>query len=263
MRALRLSFGLLTVIPVGAIGDVDRRLARQAILLAPLVGLVLGALAALVVAVVHALVPSTLGALLAAVLAVALLAYLTRALHLDGLADTADALGSGKPANTALEIARRGDVGPFGVVTLVLALLVQVTALAVATEAGWGAISVIIAVVTARVAVVVACSRGIPAARPEGLGALVAGSVPRWASAAWALALLVSAALAGTWLTPDAAWTWPLAVAVGLAVAALLVRRAVRRLGGVTGDVMGATVETASTTALLVAALTYASALTS
>lgn len=263
MRALRLSFGLLTVIPVGAIGDVDRRLARQAILLAPLVGLVLGALAALVVAVVHALVPSTLGALLAAVLAVALLAYLTRALHLDGLADTADALGSGKPADAALEIARRGDVGPFGVVTLVLVLLLQVTALAVATEAGWSAIAVVIAIVTGRVAVVVGCTRGIPAARPEGLGALVAGSVPRWASAAWALALLVSAALAGTWLTPGAAWTWPLAVAVGLAVAALLVRRAVRRLGGVTGDVMGATVETASTTALLVAALTYASALTS
>jgi len=263
VRALRLSFGLLTVIPVGAIGGVDRRLASKAILLAPLVGLVLGALAALVVAVVHAVVPSTLGALLAAVLAVALLAYLTRALHLDGLADTADALGSGKPADAALEIARRGDVGPFGVVTLVLVLLVQVTALAVATEAGWSAIAVVIAIVTGRVAVVVGCTRGIPAARPEGLGALVAGSVPRWASAAWALALLVSAALAGTWLTPDAAWTWPLAVAVGLAVAALLVRRAVRRLGGVTGDVMGATVETASTTALLVAALTYASALTS
>jgi adenosylcobinamide-GDP ribazoletransferase len=263
VRALRLTFGLLTVIPVGAIGDVDRHLARKAILLAPLVGLVLGALAALVVAVVHALVPSTLGALLAAVLAVALLAYLTRALHLDGLADTADALGSGKPADAALEIARRGDVGPFGVVTLVLVLLMQVTALAIATEAGWGGMTVVIAVVTGRAAVVVACTRGIPAARPEGLGALVAGTIPRVASAAWVIVIVIGAFGVGTWLTPDAAWTWPLAVAVGLAVAALLVRRAARRLGGVTGDVMGATVETASTTALLVAALTYASALTS
>ena len=263
MRALRLSFGLLTVIPVGAIGDVDRHLARKAILLAPLVGLVLGALAALVVAVVHALVPSTLGALLAAVLAVALLAYLTRALHLDGLADTADALGSGKPADAALEIARRGDVGPFGVVTLVLVLLMQVTALAIATEAGWGAMTVVIAVVTGRAAVVVACTRGITAASPTGLGALVAGTIPRVASAAWVIVIVIGAFGVGTWLTPDAAWTWPLAVAVGLAVAALLVRRAVRRLGGVTGDVMGATVETASTTALLVAALTYAISLAS
>ena len=132
MKGLRLSVGLLTVIPVGAIGEVDRRLARTAMLLAPLVGLFLGVVAAAVLVGVRALVPSTLGALLGAVLAVATLAYLTRALHLDGLADTADALGSGRRGDAALEIARRGDVGPFGVVTLVLVLLVQVTALAVA-----------------------------------------------------------------------------------------------------------------------------------
>ncbi|MEY4170463.1 MAG: hypothetical protein RLZ94_1536 [Actinomycetota bacterium] len=254
MRALRLSFGLLTVIPVGAIGDVDRRLARNAILLTPLVGLVLGSLAALVIAVVHALAPSALGALLGAVLAVALLAYLTRALHLDGLADTADALGSGKPADAALEIARRGDVGPFGVVTLVLVLLMQVTALAVATEAGWGAIAVVTAVVTGRVAVVVACSRAIPAARPDGLGALVAGTVPRLTAIAWFLASVGAAGAASAWL----AGTWivgAIAVIAGLGVGLLVVARAVRRLGGITGDVLGAAVETATTAALLALAL--------
>lgn len=255
MRALRLSFGLLTVIPVGAIGDVDRHLARKAILLAPLVGLVLGALAALVVAVVHALVPSTLGALLAAVLAVALLAYLTRALHLDGLADTADALGSAKPADAALEIARRGDVGPFGVVTLVLVLLMQVTALAVATEAGWGAMTVVIAVVTGRAAVVVACTRGIPAARPEGLGALVAGTIPRVASAAWVIVIVIGAFGVGTRLGATGAWAMPLAVVVGLALALAVVARCVRRLGGITGDVLGASVEVATTAALVALAL--------
>ena len=263
MRGLRLSFGLLTVIPVGAIGDVDRRLARNAILLAPLVGLVLGSLAALVVAVVHALAPSALGALLAAVLAVALLAYLTRALHLDGLADTADALGSGKPAHAALEIARRGDVGPFGVVTLVLVLLVQVTALAVATEAGEDAIAVVIAVVTGRVAIVIACARGIPAARPEGLGALVAGTVPKSAAIAWVLVSVGAAGTASAWL----AGTWivgAVAVIAGLGVCLLVVARAVRRLGGITGDVLGAAAELSATTALLLmATLTYASALTS
>ncbi len=254
MRGLRLSFGLLTVIPVGAIGDVDRRLARNAILLSPLVGLVLGALAALVVVVVHALVPSILGALLAAVLAVALLAYLTRALHLDGIADTADALGSGKPANDALEIARRGDVGPFGVVTLVLVLLVQVTALAVTIEAGWGALAAVIAVVAGRVAVVVACARGIPAARPEGLGALVAGTVPRMAALAWVVSILVASLAASVW-SGGGYWLPPLAVAVGLVVALTLVMRAVRRLGGVTGDVLGAALETATTVTLGVLAV--------
>lgn len=248
MRSARLSLGLLTIIPVGAVGDVDRRVARGAMIWAPVVGLLLGALGALVLLGVHALVPGTLGALLAATLAIASLAYLTRALHLDGLADTADALGSGTPADRALEIARRGDVGPFGVVALVLALLVQVVALAIATEAGDGAWILVLAVVAGRVGIVLACARGIPAARPEGLGELVAGTVPRSAAAAWVVAAVVAAGLAGGWLAG-------LAVVGALAIALLLVARAVRRLGGITGDVLGAGSEVAQAAALVLLAV--------
>lgn len=248
MRALRLSVGLLTVIPVGAIGEVDRRLARSAMIWAPVVGLVLGALGAAVLLGVHALLPSPLGALLAAVLAIAALAYLTRGLHLDGLADTADALGSGKEAAAALDIARRGDVGPFGVVTLVLALLVQVTALAIATESADGALTLMLAVVVGRVAIVLACARGIPAARPEGLGALVAGTVPRSVAVAWVVVALVAAALAGGWLAA-------IGVLGAIAIALLVVARAVRRLGGITGDVLGAAAEIAQTAALVLLAV--------
>lgn len=254
MNGLRLSVGMLTVIPVGAIGDVDRRMARTAMLLAPLVGLLLGVIAAAVLIGVHALVPSTLGTLLAAVLAVATLAYLTRALHLDGLADTADALGSGRRGDAALEIARRGDVGPFGVVTLVLVLLVQVTSLAVASDVGWGALALVIAVVTGRVAVVVACARGIPPARPEGLGALVAGTVPRAAALAWIVLALGLAAASGAWLT-GVAWAPALAMAAGLVLGLGIVARSAGRLGGINGDVLGAAVETATTTALVVLAV--------
>ena len=256
MTSLRLSLGLFTIIPVGRVGDVDSRRARGAMLWAPAIGALLGAMGAVIVWAVHALVPTAPGSLLAATLGIGALAYLTRALHLDGLADTTDALGSGKPAQEALAIARGGDIGPFGVVALALALLLQVTALAIATDAGTGALALVLAAATGRLAAVLACVRGVPAARPEGLGALVAGIVPRGALAAWTFALLLASAAAGAWLTPDAAWTWPLAVVVGLAVASLLVRRAVRRLGGVTGDVMGASVEVATTAALLTAALT-------
>lgn len=255
MRSARLSLGLLTIIPVGAIGDVDRRMARSAMLWAPAVGILLGALGAAVLLIVRALVPSPLGALLAATLALTSLAYLTRALHLDGLADTADALGSGKEAAAALDIARRGDVGPFGVVTLVLALLVQITALAVAIEAGKGAIALLLAVVAGRVAVVLACMRGIPAARPEGLGALVAGTVPRSAAIAWALALAMAAGLATIWLTGSGAWLAALAVLGALVVSLLVVTRAVRRLGGITGDVLGAAAEIAQAAALVLLAV--------
>lgn len=254
MRALRLSVGLLTVIPIGNVGEIDRRLTRTAMLLAPLVGLLLGALATLVLVGARALMPSALGALLAAVLAIAALAYLTRALHLDGLADTADALGSGKPRDAALEIARRGDVGPFGVVTLVLVLLVQITALAVASESGWGAVSIIVAVVTGRVAAVLACARGIPAARPEGLGALVAGTVPRAAALVWVVVLVAGALAAASWLGAGA-WALPLGALAGLALALALVFRSVRRLGGITGDVLGAAIEAASTAAFVVVAV--------
>ena len=254
MRALRLSVGLLTVIPVGAIDEVDRRMARSAMLLAPLVGLLLGVIAGAVLIGVHALVPTTLGALLAAVLAIATLAYLTRALHLDGLADTADALGSGRRGDAALEIARRGDVGPFGVVTLVLVLLVQVTALAVASDSGWGALTLIVAVVAGRLAAVVACARGIPPARPEGLGALVAGTVPRMAALAWVLVSLGLAAAAGAWLT-GVAWAPALAMVAGLALGLGVVARSVGRLGGINGDVLGAAIEVSTTTVLVILAV--------
>ena len=254
MRGLRLSVGLLTVIPVGAIDGVDRRVARTAILLAPLVGLLLGVIAATVLVGVRALVPSTLGALLAAVLAIATLAYLTRALHLDGLADTADALGSGRRGDAALEIARRGDVGPFGVVTVLLVLLVQVAALAVASDAGWGALTLIVAVVTGRLAAVLACMRGIPAASSSGLGALVAGTVPRVAALAWVVVALSLAAAAGAWLT-GVAWAPALAVIAGLALALGLVARSAGRLGGINGDVLGAAVETSTTIAIVVLAV--------
>ena len=58
--------------------------------------------------------------LLGAVTGVAALAVLTRGLHLDGLADVADGLGSGRPPEQAREVMKRSDIGPFGVVTLLL-----------------------------------------------------------------------------------------------------------------------------------------------
>ncbi len=117
---------------------------------------------------------STPRRLLGATLAIGVLALLTGGLHLDGLADTADGLGSRRPRDEALAIMRRSDIGPFGVVALLFAVGVQVTGLA-AVQPGWpGAAALAVAVVTGRVAVVLAA--GSPAARPDGFGALVAGS---------------------------------------------------------------------------------------
>ena len=132
---LRLSITLLTAVPLpgGPADAPGRRTAAAAMYWAPFVGLVLGAAAAGVLLACRA---GHTGSLLAAALAVAALAALTRGLHLDGLADLADGLGSRRPADQALDIMKRSDIGPFGVVMLVLALLIQVSALARAQSLG-------------------------------------------------------------------------------------------------------------------------------
>jgi adenosylcobinamide-GDP ribazoletransferase len=244
---LRLAITLLTAVPVpgrGATSAPDRRTARAAMYWAPLVGLAPGGVAAgVLVGCQH----GHTGPLLAAVLAIAVLAVLTRALHLDGLADTADGLGSRQPADRALAIMARSDIGPFGVVTLVLTLLVQVAALAQAERAGRGPLAILVAAVAARLAITLACRRGVPAARPDGLGALVAGTVHPAAGAALA-AVAVGAAVA-------LGWIYAVAVAAGLACSVLLTALATRRLGGITGDVLGAAAEITAAACLLVTAI--------
>ncbi|MGH3255837.1 MAG: adenosylcobinamide-GDP ribazoletransferase [Streptosporangiaceae bacterium] len=258
-NGLRLSATLLTVFPVGGQGTApEPGTAAAAMAWAPGVGLLIGVIAAAVMlAADH---PLGLGPLTAAVLAVAALALLTRGLHLDGLADLADGLGSGKPARAALDIMRRSDIGPIGTVTVVLTLLIQVAALSQAESSGdgRGPAALIAAVITGRLAITWACRRGVPAARPDGLGALVAGTVrpaipaaiTLGALAAAVAAVVISAAILGEPL----GWTLPLAVAAGLAAAFGLERHAVRRLGGITGDVLGALAEVAATVTLVVAA---------
>lgn len=245
-EGLRLSIGLLTVLPVGRPRAVGRPTAGRAMLWAPGVGLLLGLVGA---GVMRASLAAGHPRPLAAALAIGALAVLTRGLHLDGLADTADGLGSGRPPAEALAVMRSGDVGPFGVTAVVLVLVCQTFALAAA-----GPWALVVAVPTGRLAVTWACRAGVPAARPDGLGALVAGTVR--GSAAVALTLLVVLGAAGAvWLGAGRApWLGPVAVLAALVVAHLLLRRCVSRLGGVTGDVLGAVVEVATTLVLVVLA---------
>jgi adenosylcobinamide-GDP ribazoletransferase len=214
--------------------------------LAPLVGLLL-ALPAL--ALLAGLAQAEVSPLIAAILVVGLLALLTRGLHLDGLADTADGLGSGRPAGQALEVMRRGDVGPFGVVTLVLVLLVQVAALAELVATASGGVGVVVGLLVSRLALPLGCLRGVPSAREDGLGAMVAGSVSRGMAVVAVLPVVLVLTVAASQTHLGAGIL--VASAVGLAVGLALVTLAVRRLGGVTGDVLGATVEATFTGTLV------------
>ncbi|MEU0218205.1 adenosylcobinamide-GDP ribazoletransferase [Streptomyces sp. NPDC006265] len=253
LDGLRFAFGTLTVIPV-RVTRWDREAARDGMLCAPSAGLAVGAAAAglgLVLLFLGA------GAPLAAVATVAVPAVLTRGLHLDGLADTADGLGSGKPAEDALRIMKQSDIGPFGVITLALTLLAQVAALAQAYDASWarGACAAVVSATVARLALTLAARAGVPAARPEGVGAAVAGVVPLWGAAVAAVAVAGAAAAAGALFGPYDVIRAVLAVVLALAAAEALLRHCTRRFGGVTGDVFGGLAETAATTALVVLSL--------
>ncbi|MCI0686856.1 MAG: adenosylcobinamide-GDP ribazoletransferase [Sporichthyaceae bacterium] len=250
LAALRLALGLLTALPV-KVEQTDRDTVTGAMTLAPWVGLGLGLAAGLVSWLAIDLWRSPP---LAAVLAIAALTVLTRALHLDGLADTVDGLGSAKPAPEALAIMRASDIGPFGVVAVILLLLIQVAALAAVLASGAELSGLLVPAMTGRLAVTWACRRAIPAARPEGLGALVAGSVGQLQLiVATGATLLVATAVGLFGAIPVVPAV--LAVVAGIAAAEWLLRLCVRRLGGVTGDVLGALVEVATTVALLMLAV--------
>ncbi|GAA0630197.1 adenosylcobinamide-GDP ribazoletransferase [Kutzneria viridogrisea] len=242
MRGLRLALSWLTVLPVPA-PEVDGRSGARAISWAPVVGLLLGGLASGLL-----LGLGLLGAppLLAGLLVVAALALLTRGMHLDGLADTADGLGCYGPPERALAVMKDGGAGPFAVVTLILVLGVQATGM---SADRWGAL--LLAVTTGRIAFTWCCRRGVPAARPTGLGALVADTQPLAIPVSWTLA-----ALGGAWFAvPGHPWLGPVAVLLATGVPVLLVHHARRRFGGVTGDVLGAACELGTTVVLVVCSL--------
>lgn len=241
----RLALSWLTVLPGGA-ARVDARSARQAIAMAPVVGGVIGAVAAGVgVGLQRAGAPP----LLAGLVAVAALLLGTRGMHVDGLADTVDGLGCYGPPERALAVMRDGGAGPFAVAALVVLLGAQAVSIGALTASGrW--MAVIVACACGRAAFGWCCRRGYPAARPEGMGALVAGTQPVWLPVCWLLAL----GTASAWATPHR-YLGPTAVLAGAAVVVLLAVHVRTRLGGVTGDVLGAASELATTTVLAISTL--------
>lgn len=257
MNGFRLALGMFSVFPAGR-PQIDARSGSRAVMWMPLVGALIAAVATLPALLVwhgngHG------SALLAAAVVVGVEGLLTRGLHLDGLADLADGLGSGRDGDGALAVMRQPDIGPFGVAALVLVVIVQVVSLATVLDSHPVplGIAAIVAIATiGRLAVVWSAGQGLHAARPDGFGALVAGTVGlagRVGSTVWIAAAAVGAsALAGA-SAVDVRWLAG-AMLGGLLAAWIVRRHAVSRLGGMTGDVFGAVVEISATVALLVLA---------
>ncbi len=228
MRDLLVACRFLTALPLprsapaGDLGDAARWF--------PLVGGLLGAILAGAALGVDRVAPPLLGA----VLVVAAWALLTGGLHLDGLADTLDGLGGGWSRDEALAIMRDVRTGAYGVTGIALVLAVKITGLAgLPASARWRAL--VVAPVLGRLAPLL-LARWCAPAREEGAGHAFALAVtPRALGVATLLALAVGLGLLGAWglllLGLVAGWT---------AAFALYLRW---RLGGLTGDCLGALVE--------------------
>jgi adenosylcobinamide-GDP ribazoletransferase len=238
---LRLALTTLTVAPLNP-GRTDRRAAAAAMALAPGVGLALGAALA---GVAWGLDRIGFAALPIGAMLTLLMALLTRGLHLDGLADTADALASYRDRDQALAIMKSPEVGPMGVAAIAGVLVLDTAALTVlASRHEWLAIA--IGVAAGRLAITMCCWRRIPPARSDGLGALVAATVPAGVWIGWGLLLVGAVSVLG-----PHHWQGIAAVPLALAVILVLLRHVFRRLGGVTGDILGAACEISAALTLL------------
>ncbi|KGD94452.1 MULTISPECIES: adenosylcobinamide-GDP ribazoletransferase [Rhizobium/Agrobacterium group] len=229
------SVGFLSRLPVpdrffrGHDGSISR-----AVRAFPVAGLVIAALPAFIL-----LFLASGDALLAALIALALMSLMTGALHEDGLADTADGLGGGRDRDQALAIMKDSRTGAYGVVALILSFGLRAAALAaLARHAPPAAALALLAAAAVSRAVMVAHWQALPPARENGVAA--GAGLPE--ESARNLALLIGGVVALLLLVPALGLPKTLLALIVAALAAFGFTRLVRRkLGGHTGDTIGAT----------------------
>jgi adenosylcobinamide-GDP ribazoletransferase len=218
---------------------------RRAPAFFPVVGVLIGGVAAAVTYGVDQILP----VLPASVVVVLWLLASSAGLHMDGLADTADGLLSSRPRERVLEIMRDSHIGTMGVIAVVGVLLLKVALLS-SIDGSWRWRMVFLAPIAGRCALLLVMSL-FPYARQEGGLGTIFRSQGRGAAllAAWAVVVLFAAG----WFCGSYRG---LAVSVAALVAALLLAWYVlRRIGGYTGDSLGATSELVEVVPFLVSAI--------
>lgn len=240
MKRFFAALQFLTVLPLPAACAWGEEDLSRCLGFFPLVGLLIGVFAAAWTWGLGLLLP----AWPASVLTVIVLASVSRGLHLDGLSDTADGFFSSRPRERILEIMRDSHIGAMGAAAITCALFLKVAALAsLAQEARWPA--VLLMPMAGRCALVVTVAV-LPYARPGGgLGTLFYRARTR-SGAIWAVLFL---ALVG-WAV--ARWMGLAAVAGSVVFTLLFAGYSYRKIGGATGDTLGAACEIAE----IVSALT-------
>jgi adenosylcobinamide-GDP ribazoletransferase len=235
----RLALAFLTRLPLPLPAELGAQRIGSAVRAFPLVGALVGGVGAIVYTISDFLGMSPT---VSALLAIAAMVMLTGGLHEDGLADTADGLG-GQTREQSLAIMRDSRIGTFGVIALFFVLSLRVVGLSYAGSSVEAACLLIAAAAGSR-AVMPALMYGLPPARPDGLARAAGRPDRKRVVDAGALGALIVVAM-----------LWPiwglLAITCAAATAAVVAWLARRRLGGQTGDVLGAAQQLAETAILL------------
>ena len=240
MRGVLVATAFLTRVPVpvpAGAADVGRA-ARWF----PLIGGLIGGASALVAWTMTEILdfPGELTAMLV----VALCAWATGAIHLDGVADTVDGLGGGRDREQVLRIMRDPRIGSYGAAALIFVIGVKVTAIAALLDRD-AALPFIVAAPAISRWTISALAAGLPYARTEGgLGKAVTQERD---IIGLVVATAVTALIAIGALRVDALIVWAFAALIAVWIAGT----ARQRIGGVTGDVFGASVELTETSVLL------------
>lgn len=243
LRALVAAFSFLTVLPLGRLAAFDGRDVARGSVLFPVVGGAIGALTGGVAWVLGDHLPP----LLAAVLAVAVGVAVTGALHLDGLADCADGFGARTPEDR-LRVMRDHTNGTYGGSALLLDLMIRVAALAAVAGTRDALLFSIAAGALSRAAGPMLAARLAYAQGKPGAGEALNANPSE--GRAW-IAFAIATAIA--YAAVEDVRTWSACLVAGAMAVLLVGWLAQRRLGGVTGDVMGAASELVELTVLVLA----------
>jgi adenosylcobinamide-GDP ribazoletransferase len=237
---LAAAFALLTRLPVHRFALPRLTVQAEAVWVYPVVGAAIGAIGGAVYWITHSL---SCPPALTAICAILAMILATGAMHEDGLADFADGL-AGETKERSLSIMRDHQIGTYGVIALVLSLAMRATAITLIAEPHAVMAALIGAGAASRLSAVLIMT-ALPPARRDGLSASVGNP---------------TAGLAGItlWLTFMIAWVvLPFVVSLLLSLSAIVSaivfgRVALTRLGGQTGDVLGASSQICECLALIV-----------
>lgn len=245
----------LTILPIKGASAFDRITGRRVICSVPFVGMVYGLLAALVV-----ISGITIGTspLLIGVLAVVAMELFGRFMHLDGLGDVADALGSYTQGEKAREILADPHTGLIGAGAGLLSLMAQVasiSAIASADRPLWApAVMVFAGPAIGRLGVLFVCHKRYSPMRSTGFGAQFIGTVHTWHVLAWMLSYTVAFILLAL-LSPRLSLALFLSMLLVAGAAALLAAHCNRRFEGLNGDCCGFVIHLCTTIALVALAI--------